>query len=138
MLTKLKIYACYTVNIYKNKPKKFSNRGSRALRSGPGSAFDFSKLFLWRKTIGETLEQTFLEKVFYINFEFGLNFGPWVTVETDWSSCSLILGVFFVWHYKYINIWSKTKFLRLAFISHTNALKDKRCFMRSGLDSYNL
>ena len=32
MLTKIKVYACYTVKILQN----FSNRGSRA---GPGSAF---------------------------------------------------------------------------------------------------
>ena len=30
MLTKIKVYACYTVKIYKNKPKFFA---------GPGSAF---------------------------------------------------------------------------------------------------
>ena len=40
MFTTIKVYACYTVKIYINKPKNiFSNRGERARCAGPGSAF---------------------------------------------------------------------------------------------------
>ena len=31
MLTKIKIYACYTVNIYKNKPQKIFKPGAPVL-----------------------------------------------------------------------------------------------------------
>ena len=34
--TKIKVYACYTVKINKNKPVFFSKRGG-----GPGSAFEY-------------------------------------------------------------------------------------------------
>ena len=41
MLTKIKVYACYTVKIYKNKPQLFFKPGGgRPRRADPGSAFD--------------------------------------------------------------------------------------------------
>ena len=41
LLTKIKVYACYTVKIYKSKPVIFfQNGGGGAWRAGPGSAFD--------------------------------------------------------------------------------------------------
>ena len=39
MLTKIKVYACYTVKIYTKILQNFSNRGARARCAGPGSAF---------------------------------------------------------------------------------------------------
>ena len=39
MLTIIKKNACYTVKIFKNKPKTFSNREARVLYAGPGSAY---------------------------------------------------------------------------------------------------
>ena len=41
-MTKINVYACYTVKIYKNKPVIFFSKGgggARARRAGPGSAF---------------------------------------------------------------------------------------------------
>ena len=40
MMTTIKVYACYTVKIYKKQTPQNSNRGARARRAGPGSAFD--------------------------------------------------------------------------------------------------
>mgnify|MGYP003691693543 CR=1 FL=1 len=42
MLTKIKVYACYTVKIYTKTTEFFSNRGARTRRAGPGSAFAYS------------------------------------------------------------------------------------------------
>ena len=39
MVTQIKVYACYIVKIYKNKPQFFFKPGARARRAGPGSAF---------------------------------------------------------------------------------------------------
>ena len=36
----IKVYACYTVTIYKYNPPKMSKRGTRARCAGAGSAFD--------------------------------------------------------------------------------------------------
>ena len=57
MLTKIKVYACYIVKIYKKKqtPKILKNRGARARRTGPGSAFVYieSRLFTSNKKDSE-------------------------------------------------------------------------------------
>ena len=39
MMTTMKVYACNTVKIYKNKPEKIF-RGARARRAGPRFAFE--------------------------------------------------------------------------------------------------
>ena len=46
MLTKIKVYACYTVKIYKNKPPTFFKTGASARRDGHGFACDFGPLQL--------------------------------------------------------------------------------------------
>ena len=49
VMATIKVYAWYTVKIYKYKPaKKKSNRWARARRAGAGSAFDFQKCWKTR------------------------------------------------------------------------------------------
>ena len=40
MLSKIKVNACYTVKIYKNKPQFFFKPEGGGVPAGPGSVFD--------------------------------------------------------------------------------------------------
>ena len=73
-MTTIKVYACFTVKIYKNKPPKKFKQGGSPARVGPGSAFAWNHLYSWRPLL-----------VDYPNFTdlFGHNLvGYWFTIHS--------------------------------------------------------
>ena len=55
MLSKINVFECYRVSIYKNKPPKFFKRGGGGGRAGPGSAFGLGPQYLFLLVKGDLM-----------------------------------------------------------------------------------